>query len=115
LAQDRAIRGQVLADWLKTVQSLIILDGFDEITLKTRRDLTVACEAICRKSFVVIWHSSERRSTLPYHQAVSCGLDNLCGNDVEPIHFEDPFDLREKPGEQPEIAASIGIIQISHL
>jgi predicted NACHT family NTPase len=37
----RAIRDQVLADWLNTVRALIILDGFDEITHKTRRDLTI--------------------------------------------------------------------------
>jgi predicted NACHT family NTPase len=41
IGSRRAIRDQVLADWLNTVQALIILDGFDEITLKTRRDLTI--------------------------------------------------------------------------
>lgn len=37
----RAIRDNVLTDWLNAVHALIILDGFDEITLKSRRDLTV--------------------------------------------------------------------------
>jgi hypothetical protein len=37
----RAIRDQVLADWLNTAKALIILDGFDEVTLKSRRDLVV--------------------------------------------------------------------------
>ena len=37
----RAIRDSVVVDWLNTVQALMILDGFDEITLKSRRDLVV--------------------------------------------------------------------------
>jgi hypothetical protein len=35
---------------------------------------------------------------LPNHQAVSCGPDDLCGNDVELVHFEDTFDLFEESG-----------------
>jgi NACHT domain len=37
----RSIRDQVLADWLNNVRALIILDGFDEITFKAKRDLVV--------------------------------------------------------------------------
>jgi len=41
LGARRAIRDSAITDWLNTVRALIILDGFDEITLKQRRDLTV--------------------------------------------------------------------------
>jgi hypothetical protein len=37
----RSIRDSVIADWLNAVHVLLILDGFDEITLKQRRDLVV--------------------------------------------------------------------------
>jgi hypothetical protein len=37
----KAIRDSVITDWLNAVHALIILDGFDEITLKNRRDLIV--------------------------------------------------------------------------
>lgn len=37
----RTIRDSVVVDWLNAVQALMILDGFDEITLKSRRDLVV--------------------------------------------------------------------------
>jgi hypothetical protein len=37
----RAIRDSVITDWLNAVHALLILDGFDEITLKIRRDLVV--------------------------------------------------------------------------
>jgi len=36
----RALRDRVVIDWLNSVHALVILDGFDEITLKARRDLT---------------------------------------------------------------------------
>ncbi len=35
------IRDRVLIDWLNGVRALVLLDGFDEITLKARRDLVV--------------------------------------------------------------------------
>ncbi|HEX4007982.1 MAG TPA: NACHT domain-containing protein [Acidobacteriaceae bacterium] len=37
----RVIRDQIVADWLSVSRALLILDGFDEITLKQRRDLIV--------------------------------------------------------------------------
>ena len=37
----RAIRDRVVVDWLNASRTLLILDGFDEITLKARRDLTI--------------------------------------------------------------------------
>lgn len=37
----RAIRDSAVTDWLNTVKALIVLDGFDEITLKQRRDLVI--------------------------------------------------------------------------
>ena len=37
----RAIRDGAVGDWLNAVRALIILDGFDEITHKGRRDLVV--------------------------------------------------------------------------
>jgi len=37
----RALRDSAVLDWLNTVHALIVLDGFDEITHKARRDLVV--------------------------------------------------------------------------
>jgi hypothetical protein len=41
LGARRSIRDQVLADWLNTVRALVVLDGFDEITFKAKRDLVI--------------------------------------------------------------------------
>jgi type IV secretory pathway ATPase VirB11/archaellum biosynthesis ATPase len=37
----RQIRDTAIADWLNATKALIILDGFDEVTLKQRRDLII--------------------------------------------------------------------------
>ena len=37
----RALRDGAISDWLNAVRALVILDGFDEITHKARRDLVV--------------------------------------------------------------------------
>jgi hypothetical protein len=39
ISARKAIRDRVVIDWLNYAHALVILDGFDEITLKARRDL----------------------------------------------------------------------------
>jgi hypothetical protein len=37
----RAIRDRILLDWLNAARAILLLDGFDEITLKARRELVI--------------------------------------------------------------------------
>jgi hypothetical protein len=37
----RALRDRILLDWLNSARAILLLDGFDEITLKARRELAI--------------------------------------------------------------------------
>ena len=60
----RAIRDRVVIDWLNASRALLILDGFDEVTLKARRDLTIEeirrlAPQLSTASFVLTGRSGE--------------------------------------------------------
>jgi predicted NACHT family NTPase len=67
LGARRSIRDQVLADWLNNVRALVILDGFDEITFKAKRDLVVEelrrlARQLTQAAFIMTTRSGEFNS-----------------------------------------------------